>query len=214
MVIERKKFYGVGFVEDGLVSTLDLVMLLYKKEKEIENLKRELEEVKVVANRDCLTNVLNRRAGLEILERTVNQYKYGHGDLTIMFLDVDNFKVINDKFGHAQGDKLLLSLVKVLQETIRSTDTVFRIGGDEFVIVFPETNKDIARKICSRVLHKINAFNIKHSNLYKLSISYGIEEYNPKLHSTPLQLLDRADKKMYWYKSRKKKEMKEKCGII
>lgn len=204
----------MDFVEDGLVSTLDLVMLLYKKEKEIENLKRQLEEAEVVANRDCLTNVLNRRAGLEILERTVNQHKYGHGDLTIVFLDVDNFKAINDKFGHAQGDKLLLSLVSVLQESIRSTDTVFRIGGDEFVIVFPETNKNIASKICNRVLHKINGFNSQDSNLYKLSISYGIEEYNPKLHNSALQLLDMADKKMYWYKSRKKKEMKEKCGII
>lgn len=201
-------------MEDGLVSTIDLVMLLYKKEKEIENLKRQLEEVRVVANKDCLTNVLNRRAGLEILERTVNQSRYGHHDLTIIFLDVDNFKAINDRYGHAQGDKLLLNLVKVLKESIRTTDTVFRIGGDEFVIIFPETKKDTARKICNRVLYKINASNSKASNLYNLSISYGIEEYNPKLHSTALQLLDRADKKMYWYKSRKKKEMKEKCGII
>lgn len=204
----------MGFVEDGLVSTIDLVMLLYKKEKEIENLKRQLEEVKVVANRDCLTNVLNRRAGLEILERAVSEHKYDHGDLTIMFLDVDNFKAINDRYGHDQGDKLLLNLVKVLQESIRNTDTIFRIGGDEFVIVFPETNKDTARRICNRVLHIINTPNSKDSNLYKLSISYGIEEYNAKLHSTALQLLDRADQKMYWYKSRKKKEMKEKYGII
>lgn len=201
-------------MEEGLVSTLDLIMLLYKKEKEIENLKKQLEEVRVVANKDCLTNVLNRRAGLEILERTVNQHKYGHGDLTIMFLDVNNFKAINDRYGHAQGDKLLLNLIKVLQDSIRSNDIVFRIGGDEFVIVFPETNKEIARKICNRMLNKISAFNSKDGNLYKLSISYGIEEYNPKLHSTDLQLLDSADKKMYWYKSRKKKEMKEKCGII
>jgi len=207
-------FYGVDFMEGALISTFDLVMLLHEKEKEIENLKRQLEDVKLIADRDSLTNVLNRRAGMDTLVRAIEQCNSDDCSLSVMFLDVDNFKKVNDSYGHVEGDNLLLNLVKILKASIRSTDIIFRIGGDEFVIIFPTSNKEHVKKICNRILKRIRNYNDKDSSKYNLGISFGIAKYNSRLGCSVRELLDIADREMYRYKSRKKKENSEKCGNV
>lgn len=178
-----------------------------EKENKIKALERQVEELKQLAKVDCLTGVLNKRAGMELLHKAIKHCEHNGSKVTIVFLDIDNFKKVNDTYGHVEGDKLLQKLAKLIESTIRKTDTIFRIGGDEFVIVFPEGNIEEVRRVCNRMINKIKAYNKTEELPYKIGVSYGIAQYNNNLYKSPRELIDMADREMYKNK-RKKKEMK------
>lgn len=105
-----------------------------------EKVRQALEREKRTAREDALTKVANRRAFFEIasLERG-RACRYGR-PLTLAYLDVDDFKKVNDRLGHAAGDTLLVRIAKVLRDNVRASDSIARLGGDEFALLFPETN--------------------------------------------------------------------------
>ncbi|MGB9808229.1 MAG: GGDEF domain-containing protein [Thermosulfidibacteraceae bacterium] len=149
--------------------------------KIIGNLKSEVEKQRELAIVDELTKVYNRRGLMQILKRELSAMRRHLKKLTVSLIDFDDFKWINDNFGHTVGDKVLVHVVNIIKEGLRSTDVVGRYGGDEFVIVMPETSLQDARKAIERIRLEINSkkFKIKDSYI-KVSVSIGMCEAKPE----------------------------------
>lgn len=112
------------------------------------------------ATRDSLTGALNRRAGLEALTRELVRCRRQHRTLAVFVLDIDNFKHINDAYGHAAGDAVLRGLTTLLNRTLRPFDSVIRNGGDEFHLIAPGVGVSDALRLGERVLAQVRALHI------------------------------------------------------
>ena len=181
-----------------------LIEIIEEKDRLIEELKSTKTELKYQASMDNVTGVLNRRAGLNILETTIDEAARKRQKFTICFADIDDFKKINDSFGHSHGDKLLMKIGNILRVNIRKDDTVFRIGGDEFVIIFPNTTLEEAKTICLRVGMKVDELKGIDISNYRIGVSYGFSEYNFSKKILASELIRRADEGMYVNKRAKK----------
>ena len=106
--------------------------------------------------RDGLTELLNRRGAMRAVEQRLAQSGDGHA---VMLVDIDDFKTINDSYGHATGDNVLLSVADALRQSVRETDIVARLGGDEFLIFAPHCNWEVARDIARRVIDSVRGYN-------------------------------------------------------
>jgi len=161
-------------------------------------LKRSLEKEQKLSRIDFLTGALNRRAFAEFLSAEVERStRYKH-HFSIAFIDLDNFKGVNDRFGHAAGDSLLRTVVLTIKENIRSTDIMARLGGDEFVVLFPETGTDAAESIIMKVHTKLSeAMNRKD---WSVTASIGLVTY---LDAPPScdEILNKAEQIMYLAKN-------------
>lgn len=173
-----------------------------------EKLQIELDEHKRIhailedlATRDPLTNLFNRRHFINLAEQEWKRsLRYGH-PLCALMMDVDDFKQINDQHGHAAGDKALISVANIIQSTLRSTEIAGRYGGDEFVILLPETRAENAMKVAGRIGQAIKEYNISSElGAIRLSPSIGvacaISEQRKAIKSLN-ELLSHADKALY-----------------
>ena len=154
-----------------------------------------------LAHHDALTDLPNRVLFSDRVQRSLAQARRDKSRLALMFLDLDNFKLINDNFGHDIGDMLLKEVAKRLMHSVRETDTVSRIGGDEFVILLPviEAEHD-AEKVAEKMLHALNQpFKLAGQSL-NISGSIGIAVY-PEHGKDERALAHRADVAMYYAKS-------------
>ena len=116
---------------------------------------KALEHEMRISRTDYLTGAVNSRSFAEIIQQEINRaIRYQH-PLTIAFIDVDNFKSINDQLGHLMGDKVLETIVWTMQQHLRKTDIVARMGGDEFAILLPESNMDVAQITISKIQHEL-----------------------------------------------------------
>jgi diguanylate cyclase len=106
------------------------------------------------ATHDPLTNAGNRRLLEQELERALAQHARGHGEFGLAIIDIDHFKQVNDSFGHAEGDAVLIALVKLIQGNLRGPDRTFRIGGEEFAVLFPDTDPAMLALTLKR-LHRL-----------------------------------------------------------
>jgi len=181
-----------------------LIEIIEEKEKLIEEFKSIKISLQYDACMDAVTGVLNRRAGLEILEKTILEAARQEENFIICFADIDDFKKVNDIVGHNAGDKILAEVGSILRANIRKTDTVFRIGGDEFIIIFPNTALQVAKTICSRVCMNIYELEDKDSSNYKMGLSYGLSQYNVNSKISASELIRRADEGMYVVKRGKR----------
>lgn len=109
-----------------------------------------------LALRDGLTDLLNRRGAMHAVEQRLAQSCDGHA---VMLVDIDDFKTINDSYGHATGDKVLLSVAEALRQSVRESDIVARLGGDEFLIFAPHCSSEVARDIARRVIEGVRGYN-------------------------------------------------------
>jgi len=150
-----------------------------------------------MAFHDPLTNLLNRRAFLEKIDFLTKLAKRHEQMLAILFFDLDNFKFVNDSYGHSVGDELLIKVANILKNSIRDTDLIARIGGDEFVIVLTDIkDMDTVEQIGKNILNLITrSFIIKHHNC-SITASLGITLY-PDDAINPETLLQYADAAMY-----------------
>lgn len=178
--------------------------LLIKKDSEIKRLKKQLFHLKKQYSKDPLTNTLNKVNGLRRLQVEINKSQVNKTPTTIAFIDVDDMKAINDNYGHCVGDDLLLTLGNIISTNIRKGDFVFRFGGDEFVIVFSDTDKEQAASVLKRIEKKIELFNKSKENIFNIDISYGINEYKGQEKIKIYNFLDSADINMYENKRLKK----------
>jgi diguanylate cyclase (GGDEF)-like protein len=169
-----------------------------------EQLRQKLGEERELARLDSLTGLANRRAFFELAERArawANRY---HRPLAVVYLDVDNFKQVNDTLGHVVGDTVLIRVAEVLRKNLRAQDAVARLGGDEFAILLPETGAQAVEK----VLHKLH--NVLHEEMdaqgFKVSFSMGGAAFlDPQL--TLQDMIRIADDVMYGVKERGKDDV-------
>ena len=152
------------------------------------------------ANYDLLTGLPNRRLFLERLERNVKHTGRIGAQIALLFIDLDHFKEVNDKFGHSMGDLLLQVVTSRIRACVRETDTVARLGGDEFTIILQDLKDTqhaeiVARKILAELATPFHIFN----DTIHISASIGIT-LSPQDTTTSNQLLEKADQAMYMAK--------------
>ena len=116
------------------------------------------------------------------------------------FFDLNNFKSINDEFGHAEGDIALITFAEQLSSTFRAADVVARIGDDEFVVLLAGTSKEYAQDKVERFRASLEKNNINPNRRYDISFSYGLVEFESEIHHSIEDLLSQADSLMYEHK--------------
>lgn len=172
---------------------------------DITERKKMEEKLKKLAHFDILTGCCRRGYGLDLLEQQIKIAKRKKTPVLLFYLDVDNFKCINDTFGHKEGDMVLKEGVKLFKSTLREIDIICRMGGDEFLLIFPDSSLKDAPLIKERLSKNLEKLNQKLAKPCKIDFSIGLSYYNP---STPLsieELIRIADENMYEDKSKKKK---------
>lgn len=169
--------------------------------QEKESLQKKLE---YLASYDPLTNLYNRRQGLEILEKHFLLAKDEKIQLSICFMDMDNLKNINDLFGHLSGDKHMLVFIDLVRKNIRQSDFCIRMGGDEFLLVFPKSDRANAEMVWSRILANMQDVDKLKDHPYKMSASHGIVSYVDGQYATHDEMIEAADKIMYKEKNLKR----------
>ncbi|MDH4234984.1 MAG: diguanylate cyclase [Gallionella sp.] len=169
--------------------------------RELVERKAAEERMQYMAHHDVLTGLPNRALFSDRLQRGLVLAKRDKGHLALMFLDLDKFKPVNDTYGHAVGDQLLKEVAQRLQNCVRESDTVSRIGGDEFVVLLPsiEAEQD-AMLVAEKMLHALNqTFELAGQSLH-ISCSIGVAVY-PEHGNDELTLTHNADIAMYYTKS-------------
>ena len=164
---------------------------------------RELAAVQL-ATLDELTKISNRRGFLALAQHTLNLCTRQQVPASLVFVDLNNFKPINDNYGHAEGDRALVTFTEQMKNTFRETDLFARIGGDEFVIMFSNASNEAARETMKRFSKSLEAVNKETNRGYDITFSYGIVEFDPEKHDSVEALLSEGDSLMYECKKRKK----------
>ena len=157
-----------------------------------ERLEREIHRLHRFAYADPLTGTANRRCMVERINYEVARHSRSRGSFTILMLDLDGFKRLNDRFGHGAGDELLCDVAGAIKEVIRAQDTVARFGGDEFVVLAPETDAQGARRLTARIAQAIGTVT---AGVDGLSASSGAAVF-PEDGRSALSLLDAADQRL------------------
>lgn len=162
------------------------------KEKNLQ-IQKTNEQLKNISIKDGLTNIYNRRKLDEILEYEYNRAKKYCREFSIILLDLDLFKFVNDTYGHNVGDKVLIETAEILKSKVRDSDFVGRWGGEEFLIICPETNINQALYISEKLRKAIEMHKFPIVN--KRTSSFGVATY--KNEDTIEYLINRADKGLY-----------------
>lgn len=165
-------------------------------EQEVQRLQQELAKASEMVRHDPLTGALNRKGLDEALETEVARVRRHGSRLCLALLDIDNFKKLNDAYGHAVGDAALVHLAQVVQQTIRPHDTLARYGGEEFVILLPNTALEDAVSAMQRVQRELTRHYFLHDN-QKLLITFSCGVAELSLEETAAEALQRADAAMY-----------------
>ena len=170
--------------------------------RDITRMKEKEEMLKKLAERDALTNAYNRRMLYTLLEREIERIKRNGHSITVIYIDVDNLRDINNSFGHKIGDYVLTEMTKTLFSNLRKTDIVARMGGDEFIVVMPDMRKEDAEKVISRIRYILTK---KSAHLpFKMDFSFGAFQISPEEIRNTEDIISSADKEMYKMKNRKK----------
>ena len=162
----------------------------------IIELEAELEKLSDLVREDQLTRTLNRRGMEQAFEREASRSRRRNSPLCIAVLDIDNFKQLNDTLGHQAGDDALVHLSKVIKETVRPNDVVARFGGEEFLIILPDSNLDEAVQAVTRLQRELTKKIFLHKQekrVITFSAGVALMESNETQHS----LIERADEAMY-----------------
>jgi len=187
-----------AIIERGIKKPYDLIFRELKiREQELGN----------QAITDDLTGVFNRRAAFDILEKMVVLSQRNEQSLTICFLDIDGLKLVNDMFGHGEGDKLLVTIAAVLDSSVRESDFISRLGGDEFLLIFPDCNVENAQILLQRIKENLSKVNKDKDKDYVIQFSYGLAQYDYHEEVNVDKLIDVADSNMYINKADRKKNV-------
>jgi polar amino acid transport system substrate-binding protein len=159
----------------------------------LENDEKMKEEIKRLSEEDYLTKLYNRRIIHEIIEKEIIRSSRYDSAFSIILLDIDDFKSINDTYGHNTGDKVLIQFSKTLTQTIREADIAGRWGGEEFLVICPETNIDGATALAEKL--RVNIENCRFANAGNVTASFGVAGMR---HADNVKsLIQRADNSLY-----------------
>jgi diguanylate cyclase len=165
-------------------------------EQKIQSLTAMLDHISEVAHEDFLTGALNRRGMDEAFHREFSRSERYNTTISIAMMDIDHFKKLNDRLGHATGDEALVHFAKIINEVKRATDVLARYGGEEFVIMLPSTAQDDAIKVIERVQRQLTKkFFLNKDEKVLITFSAGVAERRP--NETAEDLIGRADMAMY-----------------
>lgn len=183
-----KKLFNLILILNTISAILVILLIFSYVRKKLE----------YESSHDPLTHLYNRRTYENVLESELARSKRYNSPLSLVLFDVDYFKNINDQYGHHTGDKVLIKLAEVITESIRETDSLFRIGGEEFAIISPETNADVAFKLAEKVRNTTENHSFEKCN--KLTISLGLAEYYHDVSKE--KLYKHADRALYLAKEK------------
>lgn len=200
----NKRKDGTLYYEDSRITPIydkDNNLKYYLAVKHDITERKELEErLQKIAMRDSLTDTYNRAYLMERLNQIIDKYKRHPEEFSLVMLDIDHFKKVNDQYGHLAGDMVLVELVNIINKQIRSYDILGRYGGEEFILVLPDTGKEEAYIIVNRILNKIrkNTFIYK-DNKINITFSAGIVESSEidKEELSVESLINLADSRLY-----------------
>jgi len=196
------------FISTNIV--LYLLMLFYEIErhKSVNSLKELTIKYRELAQRDTLTQLLNRRGIEPLIESQFNIAKRGGHNFSIIIADLDHFKRINDSCGHAVGDTVLVEVADIINTALREQDFVSRWGGEEFLILLPETDCNGAKKVCENLREKVqeHQYNSDNENL-GITISLGAACFSD--NTTVEEIIRKADLKLY-----EAKESGRNCFVV
>jgi len=168
---------------------------------ERRNLERQLHKLSIT---DELTGLYNQRHFYQVLAKELDRAKRYKHDLSLICFDLDNFKKVNDSLGHIEGDRILRTVGELLHEALRLSDIAVRYGGDEFMVLLPDTGIEAAAKTAERIRYLFNTkcpYSVEQGSggIAKVSMSLGVTETNGS--EKPDQVVQRSDLAMYQSKS-------------
>ncbi|MDZ7817896.1 MAG: ABC transporter substrate-binding protein [Aliarcobacter sp.] len=195
--------YVLKFIIPLIMLLAVFIFLNYRLKNEVKRRKEIEIKLSNFANNDSLTNIYNRRKIEELCENELKRSDRYNNDLSLIFFDVNDFKIINDKLGHHKGDEVLIKIANTISQNIRSSDYFGRWGGDEFLIVLPQTDIFKTKHIIETLENKLRDMDFDDNT--KISCSFGSAQYEK--NDTLDSLLKKADDSMY----KIKKEYKNKA---
>lgn len=192
----------IGLLADNLNAMADEVE---RKHREIVAFNAKLEErveertaqLRELAVREPLTGLYNRRHFSEVLTRRFSEARRYGNDLSLVMIDVDNFKGVNDALGHQAGDELLVQTALVISSQLRAADVAARFGGDEFIILLPQSNGDQARRVVDRIVDRFCGEARKKFDQVRVTLSVGVASLQETGMETDEEFVRAADQAMY-----------------
>ena len=167
-------------------------------------LRKEVKVLEEQASTDILTGVFNRRAADAIVIQSISAAARHQSPMSLCFIDLDGFKKVNDLYGHSEGDRVLMFIASLIKKYIRLSDSLCRVGGDEFLLILPECNEENAVMMWNRIQDGVDAVNKDTVFAFDLKMSHGIATFDPGDPIDLEELIAMADERMYADKKRRK----------
>ena len=196
-----RRLFTAGWLNHQSVPTGDGVAVTLR---DITGYKREEARLRRASLTDDLTRLYNRRGFLTLADQHLRIARRQGKDAVLMYVDMDEFKALNDRHGHAEGDRALAAVGRLLRRSVRDCDVVARIGGDEFTLVALDADRVAARIIQQRIEAHLSLLNASHELAAPLSLTIGHTRVRPSDHASVTELLGRADALLYERKRRRK----------
>jgi diguanylate cyclase (GGDEF)-like protein len=199
---KSKTLLTLPFWGELLALCAPMIMVAYITTMLSADIRHAVDKIKQVSDTDELTGAYNMRAFSSMLQRAFRQaVRYGHA-LSVVMIDSDNLKHINDTHGHESGNRLLQHVVRCIREQLRGSDVMARFGGDEFIVLLPETNDKGAMEMAERIRKavEVSRFDVRSGDT-NITVSLGVASY-PEDGGNLDAILDKADKAMYRAKQR------------
>jgi diguanylate cyclase (GGDEF)-like protein/PAS domain S-box-containing protein len=180
--------------ENGQILVISGIVFDINKNKQLESeLKEANERLSILVNIDSLTGAYNRRYTIEKLDNMIKEIKSSQNSLSLVMLDIDFFKKVNDKFGHFKGDLVLTKIVETINSNIKENYILCRWGGEEFIIILPNTAIEVATDFAEKI--RIEIANKPIKSVGKITASFGVSTYISGDDSS--SLINRSDNLMY-----------------
>ena len=199
MAVIADESRGSGAMSDSVSDVTDVGQLISEigaLRGKVAQLQERVEQLDLLAHEDSLVALPNRRGFMRALERIIDRVSRYQEKASMLFVDLDGLKVINDSFGHQAGDEALVQVARLLVGGVRKSDVVARIGGDEFAILLGHSDEDSARETATRLVDLIAASDFRHGGqTMPLSVAIGAAAIHAE--DTPETAMARADEEMY-----------------
>lgn len=200
-LLMEAQFYGALFLHHQPFDEVELmtqIATMVRLKHLRDALKKRMEELDKLASTDPLTGLYNRRMFLHRMEEELSRAARTAAPICLMYIDVDRFKFFNDEYGHDTGDAVLQQVARVMKRILRRNDVLGRMGGDEFVILLPDTPGAAGRAIAERLRQRVENATITHDNIqHSVAISIGLFHAADPVGLSADDLVRNADEGLY-----------------